>query len=69
MESITVCQPPQPMPGDVDGDGTVTAADVTALYSFMLNNDTSAIVNGDQNNDGAITTGDVTIVYNILLGN
>ena len=29
--------PPEMIPGDVDGDGKVTAADVTALYNFLLN--------------------------------
>lgn len=54
--------------GDVDGDGAVTAGDVTALYNYILNNDSSSIVNGDQDGDGSITAGDVTFVYNILLG-
>ena len=54
---------------DVNGDGNVTAADVTAIYNWLLNNDNSAIVNGDQNGDGNITAADVTSVYNILLGN
>lgn len=54
--------------GDVNGDGNVTAADVTAIYNWLLNNDNSAIVNGDQNGDGNITSGDVTFIYNILLG-
>ena len=57
------------VPGDVNGDGTVTAADITALYSFLLNYDVTNLSNGDQNNDGNITAGDVTAVYNILLGN
>ncbi len=57
-----------PVAGDVNGDGDVTAADVTALYNFILNNDTSNLVNGDQNGDGNITSSDVTVVYNILLG-
>ncbi len=56
------------VPGDVDGDGIVTSADVTALYSFLLTGDTSSIVNGDQNGDGEITSGDITVVYNCLLG-
>ena len=55
------------VPGDVNGDGQVTSADVTALYNFILNNDDSSIVNGDQNGDGVITSGDVTTVYSILL--
>lgn len=54
--------------GDVNGDGEVTSADVTALYNWLLNSDDSALVNGDQNNDGEITAADVTMVYNILLG-
>ena len=54
--------------GDVNGDGEVTSADITALYNWLLNSDDSALVNGDQNNDGEITSADVTKVYNILLG-
>ena len=54
--------------GDVNGDGNVTAADITALYNYLLNSDSSAITNGDQNNDGNITSSDITFVYNILLG-
>ncbi|MBR6489565.1 MAG: dockerin type I repeat-containing protein, partial [Muribaculaceae bacterium] len=59
--------PPEMIPGDVDGDGKVTAADVTALYNFLLNGDIS-LVNGDVDGDGSITSSDVTAVYNILLG-
>ncbi|MBR6490298.1 MAG: dockerin type I repeat-containing protein, partial [Muribaculaceae bacterium] len=58
-----------PIPGDVNGDGIVSSVDVTALYNFLLNNDSSAIVNGDLDGDGVITAGDIVIVYNILLGN
>ena len=55
--------------GDVNGDGEVTAADVTALYDYLLNNATTHLVNGDQTGDGEITAGDVTAVYTILLSN
>ncbi len=61
-------QQQQTVPGDVDGDGEVTSADVTALYSFILTGDDSQIVNGDQDNDGSITSSDITFVYNILMG-
>ena len=54
--------------GDVNGDGTVTAADVTALYDYLLNNATTHLVNGDQTGDGIVTAADVTAVYGILLG-
>ena len=64
--------PDEPMvvsvPGDVNGDGVVTAADITALYDFMLNNDESHIVNGDQTGDDIITAADITAVYSIMLG-
>ena len=56
------------IPGDVNGDGNLTSADVTALYTFLLAGDMSEIVNGDQDGDGEITTHDVTIVYEFLLG-
>lgn len=54
--------------GDVNGDGVVTAADITELYNFMLNNDDSHIVNGDINGDGNITAADITAVYDVMLG-
>ena len=60
---------PKVVRGDVDGDGVVTASDITALYNFMLNNDSSSIINGDVDGDGTITAGDVTAIYDILLGN
>ena len=56
-----------PIPGDVNGDGIVTASDVTALYNHMLNDDDTGLINGDQNGDGEITASDVTAVYLILL--
>jgi alpha-amylase len=52
---------------DVNGDGYVNSADITALYDYMLNGDTSSLVNGDVNNDGHITAGDITTVYEYLL--
>ena len=55
--------------GDVNGDGEITAADITALYDYLLNNDTSNLVHGDCNGDGNITAADVTAVYDVLLGN
>ena len=57
------------VPGDVNGDGQVTASDITSLYSIILNNDWSYAVNADQNGDGEITAADITAVYNVLLGN
>ena len=62
-------EPGGDVPGDVNGDGSVTSADITALYNYLLNNDSSTLVNGDQDGDGNITSADVTFVYNVLLGN
>lgn len=53
--------------GDVNGDGEVNTADITALYNYILAADASAIVNGDQDGDGEITVGDITVVYGIIL--
>ena len=53
-------------PGDVNGDGIVSGADVTALYNVLLDN---AIVAGDAdvNGDGIVSGADVTALYNLLL--
>ena len=57
------------MLGDVDGDGEVTTADITAIYNFLLNEDDTYIATSDVNGDGFITAADITVIYNILLGN
>ncbi|MBP5561767.1 MAG: dockerin type I repeat-containing protein, partial [Muribaculaceae bacterium] len=52
--------------GDVNGDGVVSGADVTALYNVLLDD---ATPNGDAdvNGDGVVSGADVTALYNILL--
>jgi hypothetical protein len=53
--------------GDVNGDGEVTIADVTALVNIILGkNDKKAIA--DVNGDGPVTIADVTALVNIILG-
>ena len=53
---------------DVTGDGEVTAADVTAIYDKLLNNDTTYPENAyDVNGDGNITAADITAIYDVLL--
>ena len=52
---------------DVNCDGAITSADVTALYNFMLNNDQTYVATADVNGDGAITSADVTVIYDVLL--
>lgn len=68
IDNFTIYYFDSATPGDVNGDGSVTSVDVTALYNYLLNGDSSAIENGDQDGDGKITAGDITVIYNILLG-
>ena len=55
--------------GDVNGDGKVSIADVTALINYLLSgDDTSVNVNAaDANQDGGVSIGDVTALINMLL--
>ena len=55
--------------GDVNCDGSVNAADVTALYSFILNGNKTYEATSDVNGDHSINAADVTAVYKIILGN
>ncbi len=55
--------------GDVNGDGVVTAADVTAIYDILLGNSNDYENTADVNHDGNITAADITAIYDILLGN
>ncbi len=52
--------------GDVNGDGIVSGADVTALYNKLLD-DINPAGNADVNGDGVVSGADVTALYNILL--
>lgn len=52
---------------DVNGDGAVTASDVTALYNHILYGDMTYYASSDVNGDGAVTASDVTAVYNVIL--
>ena len=54
-------------PLDVNEDGAVNAADITAIYNYILNGDDTYAATSDVNGDGAINAGDVTAVYNFIL--
>ncbi len=65
--STYVPDEPDPQePGDVNGDGIVSGADVTALYNVLLDN-AEVAGNADVNNDGVVSGADVTALYNLLL--
>ena len=59
----------RPLLGDVNSDGFVTSADVTAIYDVLLGTDNQFASTADVNGDGFVTSADVTAVYDILLGN
>lgn len=54
-------------PLDVNQDGEVTGSDVTAVYNYLLNNNTTYLATSDVNGDGEVTGSDVTAIYNYLL--
>ena len=59
--------------GDVNNDGAVTIADVTALVNIILGNAQDTTPEGedsiaDINRDGNVTIADVTTLVNIILG-
>lgn len=53
--------------GDVNGDGHVTIADVTALIDILLGDNTQYNFLWDVNGDGHITIADVTALIDLLL--
>ena len=56
--------------GDVNGDGQVTIADVTAVVNLILGKGDDAYdrAAADANGDGSITIADVTAIVNLILG-
>ena len=56
---------------DVNGDGQVNSADVTAIYSYVANGEASGISlsAGDVNQDGNVDSGDVAAIYAQIAGN
>ena len=63
-------EPSVPLLGDVNGDGTITVTDVTALVDYILGirNEFFVFENADINGDGTITVTDVTSLVDIILG-
>ncbi|MBO6061588.1 MAG: InlB B-repeat-containing protein, partial [Clostridia bacterium] len=55
----------EPIPGDVNCDGILTSADISALFAYIMNAGSlteQGIVNADLNGDGVINTLDVTLL-------
>ena len=55
--------------GDVDGDGDVAIADITALLNYLLTGNTDGVVaaNADCDQDGEVAIADITALLNYLL--
>jgi len=54
-------------PADINLDGQVNAADITALYNCILYGETTYINTYDVNQDGYVNSTDITAVYNSIL--
>ena len=52
---------------DINEDGAVTAADITAIYDAMLNGDLRYLGYSDLNGDGVVTAADITMLYTYIL--
>ena len=68
MELVYANMPPdepQPVPGDVNGDGEVNIADVNVIIDMILSS--NALPNGDVNGDGEVNIADVNAVIEIIL--
>ena len=65
---VTVVKGSDHVYGDVNCDGVVTSADITALYNYLLSGDETFIATSDVNGDGSITSADVKVIYDILMG-
>jgi len=57
------------LPGDVNGDGRRSIADVTALINYLLSSDDLSVnlAAADVNGDSRYTIADVTALINLLL--
>lgn len=56
--------------GDVNGDGDINTADVTAVYSFIISGSESGFTSAiaDVNKDGDVNSADVVAIYTIIVG-
>ena len=56
-------------PGDLNGDGTLNVADVTALISVILNGEAVDLAVADLTGDGVVNVADVTALIALILSN
>ena len=61
----TIVFPAATLPGDVNGDGEVTVADVNAIINMILTGEHNTL--GDVNGDGEISLADVNAVIDLII--
>ena len=57
--------------GDVNCDGYITSADISALFAYIMNAGSltdQGVINADLNGDGVITSADVTLLAQLIFG-
>lgn len=54
--------------GDVNGDGVINSADITAIYNYIASGSESGLTTSqcDVNGDGAVNASDVATVYSLM---
>ena len=55
--------------GDINGDGLVNVADVTALIQIVLNSTPADLLVADLSGDGQVNVADVTALIQLVLNN
>ena len=53
---------------DVNRDNFVNSGDISAIYSYLLDDNVQFAANCDVNGDGEVTARDITCIYDYLLG-
>lgn len=65
--TVTLAPTETPLVGDVNKDGLVNIADVTALIDYLLNDTIVAPAEADVNSDGVVNIADLTVLVDLLL--
>ena len=66
-ENVTISAAAQFQRGDVNHDGHITIADVTALIDYLLSNDSEIPTEANVNGDSTVSIADVTALIDYLL--
>ncbi len=69
IEGLPAMSDSTEIPGDVNGDGEVTAADAVSVYNYVTNGEASGITGADVNSDGEVNSADAVTVYNYIVAN